>query len=213
MKLRKVAAALIAVVVLAGGCSREGETEFKPVENSLYITSEGVITSATIETYTEDYYDADEMKEETETVLGAFNQAAGGGTDPAPVTLTECSMEGGTARMQMEFRDPASYLKFMEEYPDEWSTVQLESIDIVPVPDGILKGYLVGADFKKANAEGKPVQADEVTKQNKMFVAAVTGTALIQTDGAIQDVSDQVEVIGKNQVRTPSEGVSFIVFK
>lgn len=213
MKFRKAAAALIAVLMLAGGCSRGEKAEFKPIENSLYITSEGVITSATIETYTEDYYNADELRTETETVLGAFNQAAGGGTDPAPVTLTECSMEGGTARMLMEFKDPASYLRFMEEYPDEWSTVQLESIDIVSVPDGILKGYLVGTSFKKANAEGKAVQTEEVTKQNKMFVAAVTGTALIQTDGAIQYVSDQVEVVGKNQVRTPSEGVSYIVFK
>ena len=44
-------------------------------------------------------------------------------------------------------------------------------------------------------------------------MAAVEGAALVQTDGAVQYISDGVSMEGTNLVRTPADEVSFIIFK
>ena len=56
-------------------CSGQSAPAFAPTESSLYITSEGKVTSATVETYEADYYSADELKAFIEEVLADFNAA------------------------------------------------------------------------------------------------------------------------------------------
>ena len=50
-------------------------------------------------------------------------------------------------------------------------------------------------------------------KQSKLYVAAVEGPALIQTDGTVVYISTDVEQVGTNMVQTPADGMSYIVFK
>ena len=101
----------------------------------------------------------------------------------------------------------------MEQYPDEESKVQVTNLDITTVTDGVTKGYIVGETFTKTSGDGKTVGADEVMKQTKLYVAAVEGAALIQTDGTIQYISEGVTVVGTNMIQTPEDEVSYVVFK
>ena len=87
------------------------------------------------------------------------------------------------------------------------------SLDITTVSDGITKGYLVGGEFTKVAGDSQKVPADEVMKQSKLYVAAVEGASLIQTDGEIQYISDGVTVAGTNMIQTPADQVSYVVFK
>ena len=57
------------------------------------------------------------------------------------------------------------------------------------------------------------VPADQVKKKSKLHVAVVEGPALLETDGAIQYISDGVTLTGENGARTPDGGVSYIIFK
>ena len=50
-------------------------------------------------------------------------------------------------------------------------------------------------------------------KQSKLYVAAIDGAALLQTDGAIQYISEGVSVVGTNLIQTPEDEVSYVVFK
>ena len=50
-------------------------------------------------------------------------------------------------------------------------------------------------------------------KKSKLHVAVVEGPALLETDGAIQYISDGVTLTGENGARTPDGGVSYIIFK
>ena len=117
-------------------------------------------------------------------------------------------MENGTARVLIEFPSSEEYLRFSELYPEEDGA--LKSLDIVSVPDGVTKGYLVGASF--VDAEGASVPYDEITKQNKLFVAAVEGSANIATDGTLRYVSEGVTLEG-GLCRTPEKGISYLVFQ
>ena len=101
----------------------------------------------------------------------------------------------------------------MEQYPDEESSIQVTDLDITTVSDGVTKGYLVGKTFTKLAKEQTTVAADEVMKQSKLYVAAIDGAALLQTDGAIQYISEGVSVVGTNLIQTPEDEVSYVVFK
>ena len=208
MKHKKILIMAAAMMVLSG-CAGEVAPAFAPTESSLYITSEGVVTSATIETYEADYYSADELKASVEEILSAW----GGSGDAAKATVKECAMADGTAKLLIDFKNPDAYMNFMEEYPDEESAIQLKALDVTTVSDGISKGYLVGDSFYYLAKETKEVSADEVMKQSKLYVAAVEGAALIQTDGTIVYISTDVELVGTNMVQTPDGEMSYIVFK
>lgn len=193
------------------GCAGNSVTAFAPAESSLYITSEGTVTSATVETYEKEYYNADELKASVEEVLTDFNETAGG--EEAVVKVKECTMENGTAKLLLDFEDAGTYLGFMEQYPDEESPIQLKNLDITTVADGIGKGYLVGETFTKFSDSEKSVTSDEIAKQSKLYVAAVEGASLIQPDGVIQYISSGITAVGENMVETPEDHMSYIVFK
>ena len=186
---------------------------FAPTESSLYITSEGIVTSATVETYENDYYSAEELKAFAEEMLAEFNDSVGASGEEAAATVKECTMADGVAKLLIDFQDAETYMTFMEQYPDDESAIQVSALDVTTVSDGITKGYLVGENFTKIAGESKSVSADEVMKQSKLFVAAVEGASLIQTDGAIQYISDGVSVVGTNLIQTPADQVSYVVFK
>ena len=216
MKKKKALILAVSMAILTGCSGTGAEQVFAPSESSLYITSEGAVTSATVETYENDYYSAEELKAFAEEMLAEFNSSVGsasGENTKSAASVKECTMADGVAKLLIDFQDAETYLTFMEQYPDEESSIQLSALDVTTVSDGITKGYLVGESFTKIAGESKAVSADEVMKQSKLFVAAVEGASLIQTDGAIQYISDGVTVVGTNQVQTPADQVSYVVFK
>ncbi len=213
MQNKKIFILAAAAAAILTACSEQSAPAFAPTESSLYITSEGKVTSATVDTYEADYYSADEMKAFVEEILAEFNGSAG--SDPAEhsATVRECTLADGTAKLLIDFRNADAYLDFMEQYPDEESPIQVADLDITTVSDGVTKGYLVGKSFTKLAKENTTVAADEVMKQSKLYVAAVDGAALIQTDGNIQYISEGVSLVGTNMIQTPEDEVSYVVFK
>lgn len=217
MRTRMILPAMAFLMVTA--CSRSPETvSFAPSEDTLYVTREGVITSAVIETYENEYYTEEELKASVEEALADFNRPAGSCTaDEAPsreaAIFNSCSLADGTASLYIDFKNPAAYLEFMEAYPDEESSVQVKALDVTTVSDGITKGYLTGETFKTTSSSQKEVDASEVMKQSKLYVAAIEGPALIQTEGPIQYVSADVTVLGSTLIQTPETGMVYVVFK
>ena len=99
---------------------------------------------------------------------------------------------------------------FAEAYPEEDGEGQLKTLDIVPVPDGVTKGYLVGASFK--DAKGNTVEYNEITKQNRLSVAAVEGPASIYLEGGVRYYSEGAILEG-DRIQTPEEGICYLVFQ
>ena len=212
MKKSVLAAALLLGAAAVSGCSRGAGTEaFAPEESSLYLMGDGTVASASVESYEADYYSAEELKADVENALEEFNGAAesGDGEENGAV-LKECTMEEGFARIIIEFPDPEEYLRFAEAYPEEDGEGQLKTLDIVPVPDGVTKGYLVGASFK--DAKGNTVEYNEITKQNRLSVAAVEGPASIYLEGGVRYYSEGAVLEG-DRIQTPEEGICYLVFQ
>lgn len=212
MRHKQLFLGMAAAASILTACSGQSAPAFAPTESSLYITSEGKVTSATVETYEADYYSAEELKAYIEEVLADFN-GVGGDSTAKSASVKECTMADGTAKLLIDFQSADAYLDFMEQYPDEESPIQVADLDITTVSDGVTKGYLVGKSFTKLAKEQTTVAADEVMKQSKLYVAAIDGAALIQTDGSIQYISEGVSVVGTNMIQTPEDEVSYVVFK
>ncbi|MFR4784139.1 MAG: hypothetical protein ACLUAR_15725 [Pilosibacter sp.] len=64
------------------------------------------------------------------------------------------------------------------------SGIRIESLDVVSVPDGVEKGYIVGSNFYKAGDENTRSIRCGHQQNRKSSVVCVTGSAKIQTDGA-----------------------------
>lgn len=213
MKKGQTAAAILLLSLALNGCGGEnGTIAFAPTETSLYVTKEGTVTSADVETYENDYYSADELKAYAEEMLGVFESGNQSGSSEKKAEITECTVKDGTAKLLIKFPDPEEYLRFAKEYPDTESGIQIESLDIVSVPDGVEKGYIVGSTFYKAGDENTEVSAVDITKQKKLYVVCVKGSAKIQTDGQVRYVSEGVTLNG-SMAETPEGETSYIIFK
>ena len=157
---------------------------------------DGTVASASVESYEADYYSAEELKAYVENALEEFNGAAesGDGEENGAV-LKECTMEEGFARIIIEFPDPEEYLRFAEAYPEEDGEGQLKTLDM---------------SFK--DAKGNTVEYNEITKQNRLSVAAVEGPASIYLEGGVRYYSEGAILEG-DRIQTPEEGICYLVFQ
>ena len=203
MKKGQTAAAILLLSLALNGCGGgNGTTAFAPTETSLYVTKEGTVTSADVETYENDYYSADELKAYAEEMLGVFESGNQSGSSEKKAEIAECTVKDGTAKLLITFPDAEEYLRFAEEYPDTESGIRIES----------LEGYIVGSTFYKAGDENTEVSAVDITKQKKLYVVCVKGSAKIQTDGQVRYVSEGVTLNG-SMAETPEGETSYIIFK
>ena len=138
MKKGQTAAAILLLSLALNGCGGgNGTTAFAPTETSLYVTKEGTVTSADVESYENDYYSADELKAYAEEMLGVFESGNQSGSSEKKAEIAECTVKDGTAKLLITFPDAEEYLRFVEEYPDTESGIRIESLDVVSVPDGV----------------------------------------------------------------------------
>ena len=98
-----------------------------PDGDQLYVTKEGTVTSADVETYENDYYSADELKAYAEEMLGVFESGNQSGSSEKKAEIAECTVKDGTAKLLITFPDAEEYLRFSEEYPDTESGIRIES--------------------------------------------------------------------------------------
>ena len=128
MKKGQTAAAILLLSLALNGCGGgNGTTAFAPTETSLYVTKEGTVTSADVETYENDYYSADELKAYAEEMLGVFESGNQSGSSEKKAEIAECTVKDGTAKLLIKFPDPEEYLRFAKEYPDTESGIRIES--------------------------------------------------------------------------------------
>lgn len=97
------------------GCGGgNGTTAFAPTETSLYVTKEGTVTSADVESYENDYYSADELKAYAEEMLGVFESGNQSGSSEKKAEIAECTVKDGTAKLLIKFPDPGGISSFRE---------------------------------------------------------------------------------------------------
>ncbi|WP_143320869.1 hypothetical protein [Clostridium sp. HBUAS56010] len=209
-KKRMFLAAVLAAGMLTGCLGRAGGNALNAESSRIFVKGDGVLQTATVETYAEqDYYDVEELKTYLEEAAASYNQNHGEGA----VTLDSCSMEKGIATMVFQYGTGDDLAGFTAEYEDKAN--QVDSIKVSSFSDiygqsqseGVV--LLKADDKKKAKADNKALSGKE---QSHAVVVETKNPVTIQTGGKLLFVSDNVVIKDSHTVQA-AEGKNYIIFK
>ena len=209
MKKKKAfLAAFLAVGMLTGCLGRSGGGTMNTESSRIYVTEEGALQTATVETYTQqDYYRADELKAYLEEAVSGYNEAHGQGA----VTLDSCTLESGNAKMVFRYASGSDLAGFTSQYEDKVN--QVDSITVTRVSDILEQSESEGVAFKKAS-DGKPAEKKALSNKGDCFAIVVETPqpVTIQTQGKLLFTSKNVSIKDHYTVQT-AKGKNYIIFK
>lgn len=207
-KFKTAFAGFIAAVLLAGCAGSSAATSvFSPETSSIFVTREGAVSSAIVESYEEkDYYSEEGLKAFAQESVDAYNQAAG--TDKA-VALKSCSMKDGKASLVFEYGSGNDLVQFAKEYED--AANQVQSLEVSTVADALAKGKLKDVTYVDVKKKA-PASADAATSDGALHAVEVEGAVTLQTEGRVVYTSENVTLADDFTAQTP-EGKSYIIFR
>ncbi len=211
MKKTKVAAFLMAGLLLQG-CKIGGSSTFPPEQNAIYISRKGEIYTALTESYdpASGYYDQSEFRAMAEEEAATYNAEypASQENQQPPVTITDCTLENGSARIVYQYASGEDLCRFTEMFQDEVNQAQALSVFLTEEASEALTTEAPWIDAKK----NSQVTAQEVAKQNKLPMVSVTGHVTVQTEGKILYYNGDVSLKDEYTAEI-LEGNAYLVFK
>ena len=188
------AAALMAGVLLLGGCSMLGGSTWEPkAETAVSIKKDGSITEQVQESFDASYYNADELQNMITSSVSQYNTEHGENS----VTVGEFRAEDQTADLTMQYASAEDYAQFnnTEFYYGSMINAQLE-------------GYLFDVSYKKIQngvVTETSVSGSEVIKEMDKQVLVVRAPMEIQVPGNVLYTSSNAEVLSGNVVNATGE--------
>ncbi len=204
MKAGRRLALLLTGCLLTGiwltGCASGGGSAFPPSQSLIYVNDEGTLYTSLVETYdsADTSYDVQELRQLAEQEAGEYTG----------VTLSDCTMENGMARVIYQYSDGEALVQFTKETQDEAN--QVNSITAMTVMEGLAARTAqdgVWTDAKK----GQEVDREKIMRQNKLHMVAVDGDATIQTEGAIRYYSGEVNLTDTNVAEV--KGQAYLIYR
>ncbi len=204
MKAGRRSALLLTGCLLTGiwltGCGSGSGSAFPPSQSLIYVNDEGTLYTSLVETYdsADTSYDVQELRQLAEQEAGEYTG----------VTLSDCTMENGMARVIYQYSDGEALVQFTKETQDEAN--QVNSITAMTVMEGLAARTAqdgVWTDAKK----GQEVDREKIMRQNKLHMVAVDGDATIQTEGAIRYYSGEVTLTDSNVAEV--SGQAYLIYR
>ena len=182
------------------GCGSGSGSAFPPSQSLIYVDDEGTLYTSLVETYdsADTSYDVQELRQLAEQEAGEYTG----------VTLSDCTMENGMARVIYQYSDGEALVQFTKETQDEAN--QVNSITAMTVMEGLAARTAqdgVWTDAKK----GQEVDREKIMRQNKLHMVAVDGDATIQTEGAIRYYSGEVTLTDSNVAEV--SGQAYLIYR
>lgn len=206
-KKKAVLAAFLAAGMLTGCLGRSGGGALNGESSRIYVTQEGILQTATVETYAEqDYYRADELKAYLEEAALKYNETHG----QEAVALDSCTLEKGIATMVFRYGSGNDLVSFVSEYEDKENLVN--SIAVTTLADVLGQSESEGVAFVKA--DGKPAEKKALSSKGECFAIVVEADqpVTVQTQGKLLFVSNNVVIKDRYTVQT-AQGKNYIIFK
>ncbi len=188
---------LLAVLLLTGcgGEEEEARSVFPPEQSLIYMASDGSLYTVLVGTYDEsrDYYSADELRTREEENAARYNAAqpeTAEGELP-PVSVTDVSMAGGTARVICRYSGGLHLCQFTEETGDLEN--HPDFLEVTTVEEGLPTEEVWDAPWMDTENQEETTQKT-VFRQREMRLLHITGTVTVQTEYKIRYYSGAVEL-------------------
>ena len=182
------------------GCGSGSGSAFPPFQSLIYVDDEGTLYTSLVEAYdpADTSYDVQELsqmaKQEAESYTG--------------VTLSDCTMEDGMARVIYQYSDGEALVQFTKETQDEAN--QVDSITAMTVMEG-LAARTDQDDVWTDARKGQEVDREKIMRQNKLHMVTIDGEATIQTEGAIRYYSGEVNLTDTNVAEV--KGQAYLIYR
>lgn len=182
------------------GCASGGGSAFPPSQSLIYVDDEGTLYTSLVEAYdpADTSYDVQELsqmaKQEAESYTG--------------VTLSDCTLEDGMARVIYQYSDGEALVQFTKGTQDEAN--QVDSITATTVMEGLAARTDQDGVWTDAR-KGQEVDREKIMRQNKLHMVAIDGEATIQTEGAIRYYSGEVNLTDTNVAEV--KGQAYLIYR
>lgn len=193
-KRLSMAAALLAGILLLGGCETLNQSKWTPGEPAaISIKKDGSISEIIQDTLDADYYDAAELEKMITSEVEAYNSENGEGS----IEVKSFSAENGKVNLTMEYASAGDYSQFnnTEFYYGSMINAQLA-------------GYLFDVSFKKVAdgvVQGSEVSGSEVIKSMDKTVLILRAPMEVQVPGNVLFTSTNAEVLSRDVVNATGE--------
>lgn len=194
--------------------------------SGVFIRRDGSLSSADVEEFSAEYYDAEEFEQEyVVPAVKAYNEKSGlafaraSETDEKlPVALNSIKNEDGNLTLQLDYQTAADYLAFNKEindYYEGWNT-------FVICPYSDLVDYGISMDASFIDTDGNEVDLNTVKTTTGLYACVIgldgalpTGfSGKLQFEGAVQYTTADIYIQSDNAVRVyDSENLQYILFK
>lgn len=124
------------------------------------------------------------------------------------VTLSDCTMEDGMARVIYQYSDGEALVQFTKETQDEAN--QVDSITAMTVMEGLAARTAQDGVWTDAR-KGQEVDREKIMRQNKLHMVTIDGEATIQTEGAIRYYSGEVNLTDTNVAEV--KGQAYLIYR
>lgn len=220
MKRWMAAGAGAGIALMIFGCSRlAGEDKgFLPRASSIYVTKDGVISSATVEAYEGKNYSSSDLLAFISREVAEYNAVQNGQEgqeepEVLPVAVISCQAEEGRLTVVYRYADSDAFRQFAEEYHDEAN--QTIAFHTDTASSGRLFGWLEDGEFVKVEKNNvRKAAQEELNKLKKERVIQVETDhpLVIQTEGKILYTTRGVALPERTTARIP-QGKHYIIFK
>ena len=217
-RFRVRAAALAAAVVLfLSGC---GDVAFNPKESEIYVSPDGTVVGAEIESfdnsgYSEERYNADDLKSFVEDAVISYNKEAGAeGVAYAkdrsdkdaelPVSIGKLEVSGGTSTLILDYASCDDYLAFNE------ADDTVKDLSIVSAPQAAGEGISLDG---LTDAEGNAADTSEAKSDPDYMLLAICGHTKVVVNGDVIGVSEGVTIDAEHEVTVASDKIAYVLFR
>lgn len=217
------AAAAASLGLMLHGCQgfAKGGGEYQPESSGIYVTRDGVILSATVETYDSGAYTSEALLDFVKKEVAAYNESQGAGAaaenpkegSPLPVAVVSGQAAEGRLVVVYQYGDAGSFQKFAQEYHDVAN--QAKSFQVQTAAVGKAAGWFSEGEFVKIGKDGATAAGEgdlEKLDKEQVILVEADHPMKIQTEGKILYTTRDIALSGTSQATVP-EGKHCIVFR
>lgn len=179
--------------VMLGGCSMK----FSAEEDAVYVNKKGQVLGAIVESFDEDYYDADELQGMLEQDVVEYNGENGKNS----IEVDSFKVSGGQVKVIMNYADWADYAHFND--------VQFFAGKLADI-----QGKNYGANVTFTGRDGsETLTLDQI--EGDYYVILLEEKIVVQTAGKIAYVSNNVSIEGEKLARVNEDatGLAYIIYE
>lgn len=184
---------ILATAVFLTGCGNK----FEPTESTIYITSDGTVKNAIMESFDKAYYDFDELSADIEKEVKTYCLDV----NEDVITIESLAQEGDMASLFMDYASVEDYVVFNDVL-----------LFCGTYADAVKEGYVPEELY---DAEGQNIELD-MEQLGDLKVVITEESVCVQTSGKIRYTSDNVTIVDHKLARAMEAGKThpaFVLYK